>query len=235
MVGMTRDTSCPAASERPLRRDAELNRQRIIAAARDVFRDRGFEGTLDDIAHHAGLGVGTVYRRFPSKEHLVEAMFAERLDEIRELAEKALAEPDAWVGLVQFVMKTAELHTADRGLREAMLSTSFGHQKVAEARERMVPACIRLVEHAQETGQLRADIRPTDLPALHVMIGSIADYAHDVDPQLWQRYVVLLLDGLRAQPGAVSELPRAALDEDKLDCAMSTWRRRRPEPMPPNR
>jgi AcrR family transcriptional regulator len=207
-----------------LRRDAELNRQRILAAARDVFRDRGFEGTLDDVAHHAGLGVGTVYRRFPSKEHLVEAIFAERLDEIGELAEEALAEPDAWKGLVQFVMKTAELQTADRGLREVLLSTSFGHEKVAEARERIIPACTRIVERAQETGQLRADIRFTDLPVIHVMIGSVADYAQNVDPELWRRYVVLLMDGLRAIPGAASELPTAALDDDKLDSAMSTWR-----------
>lgn len=221
---MTRDTSCPAASGRPLRRDAELNRRRIVAAAREVFHDRGFEATLDDIAHHAGLGVGTVYRRFPSKEHLVEAIFAERLDEVGELAEKALAEPDAWEGLVQFVMKTAELQTADRGLREVLLSTSFGHERVAQARERITPTCIRVIERAQETGQLRADIRPTDLPAIQVMICSVADYAHNVDPELWRRYVVLLLDGLRAAPGAASELRHAALDDDKLDSAMSTWR-----------
>jgi AcrR family transcriptional regulator len=220
---MTRDT-CPAAPARPLRRDAELNRQRIIVAAREVFSARGFEATLDDIAHHAKLGVGTVYRRFPSKEHLVEAMFVERLDELVDLCEKALTEPDAWSGFTQFVEKTAELHSADRGLREVMLGTSFGHDQVQHARERLIPVCMQLVERAKDSGQLRADFEPTDLAALHVMIGSVSDYGHCVDPDLWRRYVRILLDGLRAEPGAASTLDRQALTESELECAMGKWR-----------
>lgn len=220
---MTRDT-CPAAPARPLRRDAELNRQRIIVAAREVFSARGFEATLDDIAHHAKLGVGTVYRRFPSKEHLVEAMFVERLDELTELCEKALTEPDAWSGFAQFIEKTAELHSADRGLREVMLGTSFGHNQVQHARERLIPVCTQLINRAQESGQLRADFAPTDLAALHVMIGSVSDYGHCADPELWRRYVGIMLDGLRAQPGAASELDRPPLTEPELECVMGQWR-----------
>jgi AcrR family transcriptional regulator len=219
---MTRDT-CPVATARPLRRDAELNRQRIIAAAKVVFSERGLEATLDDIAHYAGLGVGTVYRRFPSKEHLVEALFVAKFEEITELAEKALVEPDAWEGFTMFAWKTAELHSSDRGLREVMLSTSFGQDKVAQAKEKMIPVCDRLIERAQASGQLRADVRPTDLPLLHLMIGSVAEYTHDVQPDLWRRYLGMLLDGLRAQPTAPSELTSAPLDEQTLDDAMCNW------------
>src|SRR3954470_882819 len=122
---MARDTG-PAAPARPLRRDAELNRRRILAAAREGFGLRGLEATLDDIAHHAGLGVGTVYRRFPSKEHLVEAMFVEQMDEIRDMAERALADPDPWEGFTSFLVNTAALHSSDRGLRDVMLSNNFG-------------------------------------------------------------------------------------------------------------
>jgi AcrR family transcriptional regulator len=204
-----------------------LNRQRIVAAAKVVFSERGLEATLDDIAHYAGLGVGTVYRRFPSKEHLVEALFVAKFEEINELAEKALAVPDAWEGFVQFAWKTAELHTADRGLREVMLSTTFGQDKVALAREKMIPNCTRLVERAQAAGQLRADLKPTDLPLLHLMIGSVADYAHEVQPGLWRRYLCVLLDGLRAVPGESSELKSPALDEEMLDDAMCSWRPQR--------
>jgi AcrR family transcriptional regulator len=222
---MTRDT-CPVATARPLRRDAELNRQKILAAAKVVFSERGLEATLDDIAHYAGLGVGTVYRRFPSKEHLVEALFVAKFEEITDFAEKALAEPDAWEGFVQFAWKTAELHTADRGLRDVMLSASFGQDKVAQAKEQMFPVCRRLVERAQASGQLRADVSPTDLPLLHLMIGSVAEYTHDVQPDLWRRYLGMLLDGLRAQPGAPSDLVCAPLDEQTLDDAMCNWRPR---------
>jgi AcrR family transcriptional regulator len=220
---MTRDT-CPVATARPLRRDAELNRQRIIAAAQVVFGERGLEATLDDIAHHAGLGVGTVYRRFPSKEHLVEALFVKKFEEISELAEQALAEPDAWEGLTEFAWKSAELHAADRGLHELMLSNTFGQDKVAQAREKILPICTRLVERAQASGQLRADVRPTDFPLLQVMIGSVTDYTHDVQPGVWRRYLGLLLDGLRAEPGAPSELKAPPLDVEMLDNAMCAWR-----------
>src|SRR5215217_3051232 len=129
---MARDAG-PAAPARPLRRDAELNRRRILASAREVFGQRGLEATLDDIAHHAGLGVGTVYRRFPGKEQLVEAMFAERMDEIGEVAKKALETEDPWQGFVDFMWSAAEMHAGDRGLREVMLSNAFGHEHVAEA------------------------------------------------------------------------------------------------------
>src|SRR5262249_48688928 len=86
---------CP----RPRRVDAGRTRQRILRAAAEVFTERGLQATLDDVAERAGVGVGTVYRRFPDKEALVEALFTERLDTLVGFAERALAEPDPWVGL----------------------------------------------------------------------------------------------------------------------------------------
>ncbi|HET6707421.1 TetR/AcrR family transcriptional regulator [Amycolatopsis sp.] len=220
---MARDAG-PAAPARPLRRDAELNRRRILASAREVFGRRGLEATLDDIAHHAGLGVGTVYRRFPSKEHLVEAMFAERMEEIGTLAEEALKADDAWQAFVDFTWKSIELHSGDRGLREIMLSNKFGHDHVAEGKARLVPLVTRLVERAQEEGGLRADFAPTDIPMLHMMIGSVIEFTATVEPDLWRRSLAMLLDGLRAQPGGPSKLPHPPLGFDEVDEAMSCWR-----------
>src|SRR5436305_10369575 len=101
-----------APAPRPLRRDAERNRQRILRAAAEVFTTRGLQVSLDDVAQHAGVGVGTVYRRFPDKESLVEALFEERIQAMVALAEKALAEPDSWTGLVTFLESAcAELAT----------------------------------------------------------------------------------------------------------------------------
>lgn len=220
---MTRDAG-PAAPARPLRRDAELNRRRILASAREVFGQRGLEATLDDIAHHAGLGVGTVYRRFPSKEHLVEAMFAERMEEIGNLAVEALKAEDPWQAFVDFTWKAAEMHSADRGLREIMLSNKFGHEHVAEEKARMVPLITQLVERAQEAGGLRADFAPSDMALVHMMVGSVVEFTCAVDPDLWRRSLGMLLDGLRAEPGRPSQLPRPPLDEQEIDRAMSCWR-----------
>src|ERR1700721_3342156 len=103
---MVRPAQEPAP--RPLRRDAERNRQRILRAAAEVFTTRGLQATLDDVARHAGVGVGTVYRRFPDKESLVEALFEERLAAMVALAEKALAEPDSWTGLVSFLSSACD-------------------------------------------------------------------------------------------------------------------------------
>src|ERR1700733_9320957 len=101
---------------RPLRRDAERNRQRILEAPAAVFTERGFAATLDDVARHAGVGVGTVYRRFPDKASLAGALFDERIDTLITLAEQARDEPDAWAALVAFLERSAEMLTGDRGL-----------------------------------------------------------------------------------------------------------------------
>src|SRR5438270_1150238 len=128
------DTTTPPAAPRPLRRDAELNRQRILVAAKEVFAERGLEATLDEIAKHAGLGVGTVYRRFPNKEALIDALFEEGFAQIVQLTEQALAEPDAWDGLVGLLTGMAEVQAADFGLRDVMLSETYGRDRIAPLR-----------------------------------------------------------------------------------------------------
>jgi len=96
-------TTGGCGGERPLRRDAERNRQRILLAAAEVFTQRGLEATLDDVARQAGVGVGTVYRRFPDKESLVAELFADRIDAMVAVAEQALAAPDPWQALVSYL------------------------------------------------------------------------------------------------------------------------------------
>ncbi|WP_158886815.1 TetR/AcrR family transcriptional regulator [Amycolatopsis anabasis] len=209
---------------RPLRRDAERNRQRILEAAAEVFAARGLEVTLDDIAKHAGLGVGTVYRRFPSREHLVEALFEHTIDEIADLAEASLREPDPWTALTEFMFRTAELQTANAGLRQVMLSSAYGHDRVARARERLIPAAHRMVARAQADGSLRADLDPTDIPLIEFMIGSTADYTGGLRPQLWRRFLTIVLDGLRVRRDEPTELPEPALGHDALADAMNHWK-----------
>ena len=223
---MRRDT-LQAAAPRPLRRDAERNRQRILSAAKTVFRERGFDATLDDVAHAAGLGVGTVYRRFPNKEFLIDAVFAERLEEIEERCRAALADPDPWEGLRAFFWDSIEMMATDRGVRDTLLSNAFGRVEVARAKDRLIPVVAELVQRAKDSGQLRADFSETDCPMLFKMIASVVEYSHEVAPDLWQRYLTMLLDGLRTDSGSRPELPVPPLDSEALDCAMQAWHSRR--------
>ena len=97
-----------AGPARPLRRDAERNRQRILQAASEVFTERGLDVSLDEVARYAGVGVGTVYRRFRTKEDLVEALFVDRIEEVAALAEEAARAADPWSGLACFMEEAAD-------------------------------------------------------------------------------------------------------------------------------
>ena len=226
---MTAGAHADPPASRPLRRDAERNRLRILDAAREVFAARGVDVTLDDIAHHADLGVGTVYRRFPSREHLVEALFDAQLDRLVLLAEQAGRDPDPWTGLTAFFEGTAELLAADRGLQDVLFSRAYGRERVARARERIIPAVDTLIARCRRTGAVRADLEGADVSLLHFMIASLMEYTEHVQPELWRRYLTLLLDGLRP-PG--TPLPVAAPDADALALIAAQWRPPRRPPSP---
>lgn len=213
-----------ATEIRPLRKDAERNRLRILQAAREVFAEQGLGATLDDVARHAGVGVGTVYRRFPDKDALIDAVLEERIGELVALAEQGAAAPDAWEGLTFFLREGLSLQARDRGLKEIACSTGRGHERIARMRERIGPVVEGLLRRAQADGAVRADLEVTDVPMLQFMVGHIVDYARDVDPELWRRYHAILIDGLRPARAEPAPLPRPALDAGQLDRAMSAWR-----------
>ncbi|MFJ9246830.1 TetR/AcrR family transcriptional regulator [Streptomyces sp. NPDC101776] len=189
----------------PLRRDAELNRRRLMVAAREVFRDRGLAATLDDVARHAGLGVGTAYRHFANKEELVDAVFEDMIDQVEASAREAAADPDPWHGLASSLEKVCELQAHDRGLREVMLGTGKAAQRHALVDRRIRPLVDPLIARAKEQGALRADVEPLDLPMIQLMVAAIADRTGV--PDLWRRYLRLLLDGMRTQPQGAELLP----------------------------
>jgi AcrR family transcriptional regulator len=201
-----------------LRRDAELNRRRLIAAAHEVFRERGLSATLDDVARHAGVGVGTAYRRFANKEELVDALFDDMINRVEELAREAAADPDAWQGLTSSLEKVCELQAFDRGLREVMLGTGRGPQRQALVAQRIKPTVDMLVARAKEQGTLRPDVEPWDLPMIQLMVAAVTDQTGH--PDLWRRYLRLLLDGLRTQPGTYHPLPVVQFGPDQLRAAL---------------
>ena len=205
---------------RPLRRDAERNRQRILKAASEVFNERGLEVSLDEIARHAGVGVGTVYRRFRTKEELVEALFVDRIDSIASIAEEALRAADPWSGLVSFMEQMAEMMAGDLGLRQMLMFATYGQDRVAYARQRNAPLVHRLVERAQAAGQLRTDLRQTDIPFIVFILAEATQLAHNACPGIWRRYLTLILDGLRPGREGVTPLPVAALLPEEMEKSM---------------
>ena len=205
---------------RPLRRDAERNRQRILEAATEVFNERGLDVSLDEIARHAGVGVGTVYRRFRTKEELVEALFMSRLATVAAIAEQALQAADPWAGLVSFMERMTETMADDLGLRQILMFATYGRNLVAIAREHNAPLVERLVERAQAAGQLRSDLRQTDIIFTVFMLTEATELAQAASPGIWRRYLTLILDGMRPAREGVTPLPVAALLPDELEKSM---------------
>jgi len=206
--------------ERPLRRDAERNRQRILRGAAEVFTTRGLQASLDDVARQAGVGVGTVYRRFSDKEALVEALFEERIQAVVLLAERALQEPDPWTGVVRLLEGGVTTLAGDRGMRETLMYATYGRDRVDQARSRLLPVVMQVVERAQRDGSLRADFRPTDIPLTFLMLTTAAEYAGPARPEIWRRYLTLILDGLRPAREAATPLPVAALSPEEVVASM---------------
>jgi AcrR family transcriptional regulator len=214
-------TEVEEPASRPLRKDAARNRALLIQAAREVFAERGLEASLDDVAHHAGVGVGTAYRHFANKYELAQAIFAEAIDQIVELAGRSAAADDPWAGIVAFLEGTAEAQTADRGLREVIMGVHDpDHMEVVG--DRLTDPLRTMVERAKAVGVVRPDIEATDLGIVLLMLCTVADVTADASPDLWRRYLPMMLDGLQAG----SDLPVPPVADDVLRKAMSTHKQR---------
>ena len=200
-------------TDRPLRADAVRNRERLLAAADELFAAKGLSVGLDEIARHAGVGVATAYRRFPDKSVLIQAMLEERVERIATLAEEALDEEDAWAGLVGFLEAALELHTTHRGLRELVLG-GHGDELAVRARMRLMPAAAEMFRRCKAQGTLRADVEFTDLPVLQLMISSLSEVGGPHAPGLWRRHLGIVLDGLRTPEPR--PLPVPALSREEL-------------------
>jgi AcrR family transcriptional regulator len=211
----------------PLRKDAERNRQRILEAARELFAERGLSVTLNDVAHHAGLGVGTVYRRFPDKEVLIDTLFQEHLDEWAQLFEEGLEDPDPWQAVVSVHERALELWTRNRGLKEILLGSPQASQRATQQRAQLHPLAAKLIERAQAAGEVRADATTQDYGVVLMMVGAVMDAAEDVDPELWRRYLRIALQGLRPEGTPLEPLPVAAVEPTQMEqLLIGAWKRR---------
>jgi AcrR family transcriptional regulator len=214
------------SSDTGLRRDAERNRQRILEAARELFAERGLGVTLNDIAHHAGVGVGTVYRRFPDKELLIDTLFQEHLDEWQRIYEEGLDEPDAWHAVVSTHERALELWAHNRGLKEILLGSPHASERARQQRAQLHPLAARLIERAQAAGEIRADATTQDYGVVLMMVSAVMDAAEDLSPELWRRYLRIALQGLRPEGTPLDPLPVAALEPEQMEqLLIGAWKR----------
>lgn len=227
---MGRAIEVGAGSLRRLRKDAEVNRERVLRSARELFARYGLQTTLDDVARHAVVGVGTVYRRFPSKEALIEALFEQRFQGIVDLANDSLEFDDSWNGFVSFLENLIYMEAEDRGLRELAHSNDYGGAKVRLLKEQIEPLVNEIVDRAKREGYLRADFSATDIVVVTAMVGTADEYCGYVDKSIWRRYLVFLLDGLRASRESVTSTSNDGLSVDEVKEAMGHWKRRYQRP-----
>jgi AcrR family transcriptional regulator len=202
------------ASKRPLRRDAQANRDRIVASARTAFAVGGVDATVEEIARRASVGMGTLYRHFPAKEDLFDAVLEDAFEEFVGAAEEGLAGDDAWAGLRGFLERVFALHADNRALKDIIATREHGRERAEAMRARMRPLLRRLVERAREQGRLRADFAPEDMSLVFWTVGRVIEETGMVAPEMWRRQLGFLLDGLRAE--AATPLPHPPLTPAQL-------------------
>ncbi|GAA4115730.1 TetR/AcrR family transcriptional regulator [Nocardioides fonticola] len=186
------------APARPLRKDAQRSRQLVLDAARALFAERGLDVGFDEIARAAGVGVGTVYRRFPDRAALAAALFEEKIEDLIAAAQSAQAVEDPWESFLQLALVSIRLQQRDRGLLEVLASEAFGDPRLLELRDRAAAEVQTVVTRVQDAGLLREDLTAMDVVLmLHLFSRmSLAD-----GTELWQRSLVLFLDAVRRREG----------------------------------
>lgn len=178
--------------DRPLRRDAQRNRELLLTAARRVFGEQGLDASLEEISRAAGVAIGTLYNRFPTRDALIEAAYLDQFRATVELAEQALAHDDPWAGFAFFLRGNHEVQTMDRGSMAACVYPFADDSPIGEYRAQGARAWAEIVDRAQRSGQLRADFHPGDL-------GVVFGGPSTAETDTAGRHLGFLLDGLRSE------------------------------------
>jgi AcrR family transcriptional regulator len=193
------------ADDQVLRADAERNRERLLAAAREVFAEQGLQAPMAEVARRAGVGVATLFRRFPSRDELITATFAAKMTAYADTIDEALGDPDAWNGFCRYVERVCAMQADDRGFTD-VLTMTFPTAKAFEAeRNRAGQAFGELVERAKASGRLRADFVHQDLPLILMANAGVVAATADAAPDAWRRLVGYLLQAFAAE--AAEPLP----------------------------
>lgn len=187
-------------AHRPQRADARRNREKVLAAAAAAFAESGLEAQVEDIARRASVGVGTVYRHFPTKEALVEALAAEHFNKLAGIAEGALQERgDPWEVFAAAIWRSANAAATDVAWCEIMGGQPTAAQAASSGQMRLAAAMTTLIERAQAAGVMREDATVDDIRTIMCGFGHVAAAQRAGSPMQWQRYLEIALDGLRTR------------------------------------
>jgi AcrR family transcriptional regulator len=204
-AGVTLPAMATVESSPALRADAARNRERIVAAATEVFAERGLEASTAEIAARAGVGEATLFRRFPTKEDLITAIVAVQMEDAVAVAAACLGEDDPWRAVERFLYEMAERASQDHGVSDAVKEKCMAAPELAESRRRILDLTGQLVRRAQTAGVLRDDIAGQDLMFLMHAVASLGELPFPgLRDDLWKRYLGIVLDGLR--PDGASKL-----------------------------
>jgi AcrR family transcriptional regulator len=211
-----------------LRVDAERNRQRIVTTAREAFGELGLEVPMEEIAKRAGVGIGTLYRRFPTRSDLIAAAFETKMTAYAEAARLALADPDPWQGFCGYVERICAMQAGDRGFT-TVLTMTFPTAKQFEAdRARAFADFTTLIERAKAAGGLRADFVPEDLPMFLMANAGVLTATADAAPDTWRRLVGYLIQACAAQ--AAQPLPDPPAPRQLYKAMLRVTRHQRERP-----
>lgn len=211
VITVTAGAREPAA----LRRDAARNVEKIAVAAMEVFAERGLDVSMADVAERAGVGVGTVYRRFGDKNGLIMALFATQVDELIAVVDAVRPGADPGAALTALLTRSCEQLAASKGLRQLILGGGIRTTEVAgRTLDRLVPVVDELVAEAVAAGWLRPTVDANDIPAILVAVQAVRDLGGAQHPELWRRVLRILIDGIRAGGGAGLPAPAAPSAEE---------------------
>lgn len=187
-----------------------------MSAARDAFAEQGLEAPLEAIAARAGVGIATLYRRFPTREKLVAAALTDKVTGYAEAVQQALAVTDPWAGFAGCVRRICELQAGDRGLSDLLSMTLSADEHVEQLRKVANDSLITVIDRAKAEGTLRADFVGEDLMLLLIATAAVMQVTREDAPDTWRRFVALALDGFRSQdspplprPPSTAQMTRA--------------------------
>ncbi|MFJ4926174.1 TetR/AcrR family transcriptional regulator [Streptomyces sp. NPDC088736] len=205
---------------KPLRRDAQRNRDAIVAAARTAFSEQGLGASLEGVAREAGVAIGTLYRHFPTRLDLVEMLFDAKYTELLAAAEEAAAMDDAWEGFCSYLEKLCQLQACDRAFNGLVSARLPLHVAGREMYERAKELCTQVMHNAQEQGVLRNDVTAQDIAFVIWSQAGIIQATRTVAPQAWRRHLHLMLDAFRAE--GAHPLPEPPLTSEQVDQTLAT-------------
>ncbi len=188
-----------AAGSPSLRADAERNRERIVAAAQEVFAEWGLNAALEKIARRAGVGIGTLYRRFPTRANLIAASFERKMADYAAAAERALDNPDPWAGFCWLIHRICAMQATDAGLKDLITMRFPASSPAEELRDRALQDLEQLIGRAQRQGKLRPDFVATDVPMLLFANAGVVTATRDSAPDTWKRFTAYMIDAFRAE------------------------------------